>query len=443
MPDSDRPLSFPADPDRLPTSYRALLEVPTLGRILVATQIARIAQAMVGVALVLFTLQEFGSPQLAGIVTFFALFPGLVVSPIIGALLDRHGRTRLILLDYVVELCALSLIGGLALADALPAHVLIIIATIASLTGILSHTGLRSLFPILVPRHLWERVNAVDSNGYVIGSIVGPPLAAGLVAAFGGAVALILTGFAFGLAAIAMIGVPDPATETVTSGRILVDAWQGLVYWWRNRTLRGLSFAITVQNVAFGMQTILIPLLVLNVLHGGELAVGIVFALSGVSGMVSALFFGRVDSRGREWRMLVVPMFAMVPAYALLLPVAAGVAPAPSGYAVLAIAALAIGLLVGPMDIALFTVRQRRTDPAWMGRAFAVSMAANFMGFPIGAAIGGTLAAMSLPLTVIAGIVMIVLGATFGALLVPRADPGVSPDGRTGRATSPGSIDPS
>ena len=51
-----------ADSPPLPSSYRALLEVPTLGRILLATAIARIAQAMVGVALVLFTLQEYGSP---------------------------------------------------------------------------------------------------------------------------------------------------------------------------------------------------------------------------------------------------------------------------------------------------------------------------------------------------------------------------------------------
>jgi hypothetical protein len=44
------------------------------------------------------------------------------------------------------------------------------------------------------------------------------------------------------------------------------------------------------------------------------------------------------------------------------------------------------GLANGPLDIALFTLRQRRTDPAWMGRAFTISMNLNFSGFPIGAA---------------------------------------------------------
>lgn len=37
-------------------------------------QLARIAQAMVGVAIVLFTLSEYDSPVLAGIVTFASLF---------------------------------------------------------------------------------------------------------------------------------------------------------------------------------------------------------------------------------------------------------------------------------------------------------------------------------------------------------------------------------
>jgi MFS family permease len=412
------------DPEPLDNSYRALLRIPTLPRILMAMQLARIAQAMVGVAIVLFTLQEYGSPQLAGIVTFASTFPGLLVSPIAGALLDRHGRTRLILLDYVIELLALALIGGLALANALPAPLLILIAIGASFTAILSHTGLRSLFPILVPKHLWERVNAVDSNGYVVATILGPPLAAGLVAVFGGASALILIAGAFGLAAVAMIGVPDPPSETVSTGNLLLDAWHGVVYWWRNRTLRGLGFSITVLNLAFGIMTIALPLIILDVLHAGELAVGLVYGLSGVSGMVSALYFGRLDSRGREWRMLVLPMLAMAPIYLLMLPVAAGVTGMILGFVLLGASWLLIGFLNGPMDIALFTVRQRRTDPAWMGRAFAVSMAANFMGFPFGAAIGGGLAAISLPVCVLVGTALILGGALLAITTIPRTDPG-------------------
>ena len=189
------------DSPRTERSYRALLGVPGLPRILLSMQLSRIAQSMVGVALVLFTLAEYRSPALTGAVTFASVFPGLVVAPIAGALLDRHGRTRLVILDYFVALAALALIGILALSHALPVPVLLGISIVSSLTSILSHTGLRSLFPLIVPERLWERVNAVDSNGYVIATIFGPPLAAGLVAILGGPLALFGTAVAFGLAA--------------------------------------------------------------------------------------------------------------------------------------------------------------------------------------------------------------------------------------------------
>ncbi len=410
-------------PDRAPdASYRGLLDVPKLGRIIVSMQISRIAGSMVSVALVLFVLAEYDSPVLAGIVTFASVFPGLLVSPIAGALLDRHGRTRLIILDYLVALAALVLIGLLALADALPAPVLVAIATVSSLTAILSHTGMRSLFPILVPRHLWERINAVDSNGYVGATILGPPIAAALVTLFGGPVALLVIGLAYGAAAVALLGAPDPASLSASTGNLLRDAWAGVRYTWSNRTLRGLGFSVSTQNIGGGMLTILIPLIVLERLGSSEAVVGLVFAVSGVSGMVSAFWFGRIDTRDREWAMLVGALFTSGPALALLL-VAAGTVDVGVGLLATASSMALFGFLQGPLDIALFTVRQRRTDPAWMGRAFAVSMAFNFLGFPIGAALAGFLAASSIETSISVGVATAFVAAGLAAAMIPRQEP--------------------
>src|SRR5262245_61881092 len=163
-------------------SYRALFAVPHVSPLLLGMQIARIAQSMVSVTIVLFTLAAYKSVVVSGVATFFSIFPGLMVSPIAGALLDRHGRTRLVSLDYLMALICLALIGVLAILGSLPAWLLVVIAGVASLTAPLSGTGLRSLFPLIVPSHLWERVNAIDSTGYVVATIVGPPFAAVLLA---------------------------------------------------------------------------------------------------------------------------------------------------------------------------------------------------------------------------------------------------------------------
>lgn len=395
---------------------------------------ARVAQSMVAIALVLFTLAEYHSPELAGLVTFASVFPGIVISPIAGVLLDRHGRIRLMILDYLVAAASLALVAGLASVHALPAWLLVLIAVVMSLTSIFSSVGLRTLFPLIVPRHLWERVNALDSTGYVVATIFGPPVAASLVAFGGGPLALAAIGIVYGLTALSMVGVHDPLTEVTANGTLLSDARAGVVYVWRNRTLRGLGVSISVLNLAGGMTTIVLPLLVLRQLGANEALVGVLFAISGVSGMVSALVFGRIDTRGREWAMLVLPPFGYGAAVALMLPVAlAAPAGAPGaldptlGIVLIAVAQFLVGLVNGPLDIALFTVRQRRTDPAWLGRAFAISMGFNFVGYPIGAALTGVIAGSSLGGAVVLGIGACVASGVFAAVLIPPRDPATEP----------------
>lgn len=392
-------------------SYRALLRVPYLGRALLGMQTSRIAQSMIGLALVLFTLAHYRSPELAGIVVFAGIAPGLLLSPIAGALLDRHGRIRLITLDFLIAAGSLVLIGVLALADLLPAWLLVLIAALSSMTGPLSATGLRSLFPLMAPRFLWERVNAIDANGYVVAQIVGSPAAAVLIGVLGGAEALIVMGLLYAVAAAIISTVREPATETATSGRLLVDAWQGLRYTWRNRTLRGLGFSITTLNIGGGIQSIALPLIILNRLGLGPAAVGLVYALQGIFGLVAGLLAGRLDTRGRERALIAVPMVAMAAATTLLIP--------NGGVVLVLIAMVLLGLITGPMDVAMFTVRQRRTDPAWMGRAFAISMSFNFAGYPIGAAIGGFVAAQSTELAIGLAIAAAVVAAAFARFLIP------------------------
>src|SRR6185295_9715994 len=238
--------------------------MPSVGRLLLGMQIARIAQSMVSVTIVLFALDAYGSAYIAGLATFCSIFPGLLVSPIAGALLDRHGRTRLVVLDYLLALASLVLIGVLALAGSLPAWLLLFIASIASLTSPLSATGLRSVIPLIVPSHLWERANALDSIGYVIASIIGPAIAASIVGFWGGAVGFIIIGLTYGVAAIVISRAPDPPTSLPATKSLLSEAWKGLAYTWNNRTLRGLGFCISVANLINGAFTIIVPVLVLD-----------------------------------------------------------------------------------------------------------------------------------------------------------------------------------
>ena len=395
-------------------SYRALLAVPSLGRVLLAMQVGRIAQSMISIVMILFALQRYDSAELAGAVAFASIVPGMVISPIAGALLDRHGRVRLIILDFGVAAGSLLVTAALALNGDLPAGLLIAICGVASLTGPLSGSGLRSLFPLMVPEPLWERVNAVDSNGWVLATVVGAPFGAVFAQILGFEAAMALIAAAYVVAAIVMIGAPDPRTEVASTGNLMRDAWQGLVYTWHNRTLRGLAVSLSVMNLGGGVVQIVVPLIILRRLGMGQDMVGYMFGLMGAFGVVSAFMSGRLRTVGREKMLIVIPAFGFTAATAILL--------WPAGLLPIALSMAVAGFINGPLDISMFTLRQRCTDPAWMGRAFTVSMNLNFSGYPIGAAIAGVLVGVSIEAALVFAVAANFVGAVLAYVLIPGPD---------------------
>jgi len=388
--------------------------VPGFGRLYAGLLFGRVGGSMFNVALVLFVLQRYHSPQLAGLAAFLSIFSGLVVSPLAGALLDRHGRARLVVLDYLIAAFTVALIAFLSARQSLPSGVLLAIVGIGSLTNPLSNSGARSLFPLIAPPAMWERANALDSSGHVIAQLVGAPLAGVLVGLVGPEWAIASCGAVFAVAAVVMLRLPEPAVTAVTEGSILLNAWRGLQYVVRNSTLRGLALTISTFNLSWGILYIAIPVLVLDRLHSGPAAVGFLWGAMGGAGLVAALITGRISTRGRERQMMFGAILISAAAFAAL--------PFAGALAVVAVVLIVVGAANGPLDIALFTVRQRRTDPAWFGRAFAVSMSVNWVGTPIGAAFAGPLIAWSLNVALWAAVVIALVAAVFPLLAVPARD---------------------
>lgn len=405
--------------DRVPApTYRALFRVPGVGRILLSLAIGRIAALMAAVTMVVFALEQFDSPALAGLVVFASTFPAVVMGPIAGALLDRHGRVRLVILDQLVGGAALLAVAALAAADQLPAWLLVAIASIASFTRPLSLTGLRTTLPMLVPRPLWPRVNALDSNAFVLATLLGPATAGVLLATLGGVAALLAVGLLLAAAALPLLGVPEPPVGRSSGRPLLADAWEGVRYTWQNPTLRGLAVSMACYYAGMGALTVTVPVLLLETLDGGPETVGFAWSAMAVAGGAAAFVAGARTRIGGERRWLAAAMGATVAGAALLL--------APGSVGIVVAALLVVGAMQGPIDIAMFTLRQRRTHPDWFGRAFAVSVALNSAGSPIAAAIAGMLLVTGPMGAVVFAAALFAAGAVL-TRLVPADDPTTAP----------------
>jgi len=396
-------------------SYAALLRVPGFGRVVLGTVLARLCGQMWEIVLVLFVLQRYQSPSLAGLTVMLSILPGLALSPIAGALLDRQGRIRLMILDYAVTAVLGATIVTLSFGHRLPPPLLLLIVSVLGVSNILSITGARSLFPLMLPRALWDRANGLDTSMYSLTAVIGPAIAGLVVARFGPEAALLVTAGIAAIASISLVGVHEPIARVDSGGSLLGDAWAALVYVVRHASLRGLAITLFLANLGFGVILVGIPVLVLRHLHGSAATVGQIWAVVGLAGLMAGLLIGRVSTEGRERLLIALSIAIQVPTLALLaftdsLPV------------VFAIAVIA-GATGSIINVGIFALRQRRTDPAWFGRAFAVSMSLNFAGAPIGAALSGPLLehSISLPLLLGAAVTGVAVVAAF--VLIPGQQP--------------------
>jgi MFS family permease len=392
-----------------PSTYRQLLRVSGFRQLLLSSLLTRTAAQMLTVGLVLFALQRYHSPSVAGLSLFLLIFPGLLLAPVAGALLDRHGRKRLMTLDFLVAAVTMTVIVILASANHLLVWGLYLLLVGGSVTSTLSIAGARSFFPLLVPRDLWDRGNAADSVCYGIANIAGPALAGGLIAVFGSLAALVGATVGFVAGAAVLQAVPEPVHAAEVSGRILVEAWRGLRYVVGNRTLRWIAIGFSTLNVGWGIVIVTLPVAVFA-LHGNAAVVGSILALAGAAGIPAALVAGRIRTEGRERESMSIFGAVMgVAVLALLLP---------------SLALIAVGIAIaGGADaassVSAFSLRQRRTARAWFGRAFAVAMALNFSGVPVGSALAGPVLGVSTAFAVLVAAGLTLAGSAVIQLKVP------------------------
>lgn len=395
-------------------SYRALLRHPGMRPLLAGIALGRVATGMWSVTLVLLVVLRYRSPALAGLAIFLSLAPGLMASPFAGAILDRRGRRTLVLFDYLVATAALLTTACTSSLGILPVPLLLLLVTISGLTQPLSTTGLRTLFPLLLPPALWDRGNGLDGALYTVAGVVGPGLAGGLISLADPEVAIAVAATLYLGGAISTAFLHDPALERAPAASFVGDAISGVVYVLRNPSLRGLLLCFSISNLSWGAFNVALPVLVTRDLHSTAAVVGLLLALFSAVDLVATLSIGRLDIETQGRRLLVAGCLGLAVSRALL-----GIAPT---IAVAAVIVAVSGGFMGCMQVPLYSLRQRRTSRPWFGRVFAVHSSLTYAGMPLGAALAGPLVTSSTELALAAGSVAAVIGA-LSVGLIPRSTP--------------------
>jgi len=391
--------------------------------LLLAACLSRLAGRMFMLAIVLDVLDRFHSPVLAGWVSFASIAPGLAISPLAGALLDRIGAAKAIVVDMAASATLLFVLAVAGIAGVMTAPFLLLLVTLFSLTSPLSAAGIRTLIPQIVPKDALDRANALDTSSYALIDVLGPALA-GVLFGFAGPQATMLAITL--LYVLASLGLVPLASRTLTrrsdsSGRLIHEAIAGVAYVVRHRSLRGLAISYALYQVSWGVLVVVVPVTVVYELGAGAIGdsvVGGLWAIAGIAGGLGALCTGYLRTIQRERQFIAIGALATAVA---IYPISATL-----GLLGLTFGLALVGFFAGPVDVGVLSLRQRRTEPNWFGRVLAVSMSLNMSGLPLGSALGGLLVTHSLPMAFAVAAIASALSALSAYVLVPaRSDEGL------------------
>ena len=241
---------------------------------------------------------------------------------------------------------------------------LLLLAAIYALTSPLSAAGARVLLPRLVPRHVLDRANALDTMIHGIVDVIGPSLAGAMVGFAGANTSFLAIALAYGAAFPPALPVSDSTRPPASSRAFLGQAWEALVTVFRRPLLRGLAVGYALNTWTWGILVVAVPVFMAQRFVAGtwEAAAGLLWAGAGLAGGIGALAAGQLRLVGRE-----------VPVMAACMLMTAGAAWPVAG--LFGLPGLAIGLAIVGLPPSHWTPRSSIIPTSRCWRAFIIRRA--------------------------------------------------------------------
>jgi MFS family permease len=362
-------------------SIARLRRAPGYTRFWCAATLARLANEMAAVGIVLYVLDRTGSAGWAGATLAAITLPSIVTGPLLGAWLDRGGRRlEAIRLDQAVSVASLALVA--ALAGGVPDVLLPLAAIPAGLTFPLSTGGFSSLIPSYVGADLRVQANALEASSYNVGIVAGPALAGALATAVD-PLAAVLAQLALKLGALVLAltlrqvaGLPSRPGVSVRS----VTA-AGFRVLGASRPLLAATAAGSIALGGRGLLALAFPFFAVEELGEPSGFAGWLWAAFAAGSLLGAVGPLRIQA-GRRPHQLVVRAAGAAGLVMLLWPLASGPGRGRARGA-------ARGGVYGPGLVATFSVRQEEAPADLQSQVFMTGSGLKTASFSIGAALSG------------------------------------------------------
>ncbi len=368
------------------TTYPPHLRPGPLNALFIANIVALIGKQLSLIALPWFVLTTTGSAERTALVGFVIFLPGLVVGIFGGALIDRLGFRWVAVAANLVSGSGILMIPVFYHTVGLPFWLLLVFVFVGSLLEVPAITAGRSMVPelaALAGRPL-ERINALFESSQNLALLVGTPAAGLLVAWMGASNVLWLDAAASVSGAIILVAaVPGSvfAPPVAATRSYLSDVLTGLRFIRRDELLWPMVIALALSNAISSSVVGLVLPVYIRKEFGSAASLGLVIAAIGAGAFLGATLYGFLA--GRVSRSLI-----WCGAY-LIIPIEFWVFTVSPPIGLLVAAFVVAGLVMGPINPLMVTIRHERSPTEIRGRVFSTYSAVAGAAAPLGILLAG------------------------------------------------------
>lgn len=335
--------------------------------------LSQIGTRLTGFGLGIWVYQNTHAVTQLSLVFFITTLPGVLLTPFVGALVDRWNRRWIIFFSD----CGAALVTAALLLLQMNGHLQIwhtyVSAFLTSLCGSFQMLAKGAAIPMMVGKKQLGRVNGMLQFSRALSEISAPALAGVLVGTLnlGGLLWLDLSSYGIGLMTLLFVSIPEPEPESVSSSKrsLLKDISQGWTLISSQVVLLILLGFMGIHFFVNGLTQVLLNPLVLS--FSSAQTFGSVMSLGGI-GMVIGSIIMSIWGGGKN-QLVSLLVASVISGIGFII---AGLKP--SIFLIscgLFISFLALPIILGTSQ----AIWQRSTQPSYQGRI--LSLVGTFTGF--------------------------------------------------------------
>lgn len=254
---------------------------------------AEVGTRLTGFGLSIWVYQNSHAVTQVSLVLFFTTLPGVLITPFVGALVDRWNRKWIIIFNNIIVAFVTITLVLLLQSHNLQLWHTYISAFLTSLCGSFQMTAKSASLPMMVKRNQMGRANGLIQFSTAVGQLAAPVLAGVLIATIQlqGLLLIDLSTNIIAVLTLLFIQIPQPE-KSITSGEGITTIINDIIYGWENISSRPVLLTLlafmTIYFFVNGITTVLINPLILS--FSDAATYGTIMSIAGAGMIVGSTF---------------------------------------------------------------------------------------------------------------------------------------------------------